>query len=513
MIVSKFFLPLLVLTLTSCGDGSYSPSSIPGAPATIPDPLDIELTSIIADLNLSGDPSIGRNLPLITDPIPSLGRLLFFSKNLGGEFDSACVSCHHPVLGGGDGLSLPVGVHGVDAMNVSDPDLLGVGRHAEVAGGLPRVSRNSPSIFNAGLRDRGLFLDSRVSSLAGQLLSNGTAGPIVTPESPEFGIADSTIPAGTTLPAAQARFPVVSRGEMLADFLPAANNQSVRATLAARLDFDGSAWPALFDQAFGDPEITFDRIATAIGEYERSMVFLESPWKRYIEGDLTALTSGAKEGAISFFTPIDDGGAGCSRCHSGDSFSDEGHHATGFPQLFDDFGRGGANGQDADRYHFHTPTLLNVAATSPYGHAGIYQTLEEVVRHYNDPEIAVKDLFGEENSVPFADIEVPFCNLAQVQRLADASGQDCSDLYPDAYNNSILSIARLTSGEARSPLGPGSGLNEGGIMSMVEFLQALSDPCVEDRVCLDPWIVDADDVGDYPDDSALVAHDEQKLDL
>jgi len=25
--------------------------------------------------------------------------------------------------------------------------------------------------------------------------------------------------------------------------------------------------------------------------------------------------------------------------------------------------------------------------------------------------------------------------------------------------------------------------------------------------------VDADDVGDYPDDSALIAHDEQKLDL
>ncbi|MFT5804982.1 MAG: hypothetical protein ACI9R8_002032, partial [Candidatus Paceibacteria bacterium] len=33
------------------------------------------------------------------------------------------------------------------------------------------------------------------------------------------------------------------------------------------------------------------------------------------------------------------------------------------------------------------------------------------------------------------------------------------------------------------------------------------------RACLDPWILDGDDVGDYPDDSLLIGHDEAKLDL
>ena len=35
---------------------------------------------------------------------------LFFSKTLGGDEDTACASCHHPTLGGGDAMPLPIGV-------------------------------------------------------------------------------------------------------------------------------------------------------------------------------------------------------------------------------------------------------------------------------------------------------------------------------------------------------------------------------------------------------------------
>jgi cytochrome c peroxidase len=102
-------------------------------------PLDDEISALISLGNLTGDPAAGRNLPSITSPMADLGRLLFFSKLLGGEQDAACVSCHHPMLGGGDNLSLSlsVGVHAVNVFNVTDAELLGIGRHAEVAGGLP----------------------------------------------------------------------------------------------------------------------------------------------------------------------------------------------------------------------------------------------------------------------------------------------------------------------------------------------------------------------------------------
>src|SRR5690606_40245218 len=56
------------------------------------------------------------------DPLPRLGKLLFFSKSLSGDFDTACASCHHPALGGGDDLALPVGTGAID------PDVVGPGR-------------------------------------------------------------------------------------------------------------------------------------------------------------------------------------------------------------------------------------------------------------------------------------------------------------------------------------------------------------------------------------------------
>lgn len=43
----------------------------------------------------------------------------------------------------------------------------------------------------------------------------------------------------------------------------------------------------------------------------------------------------------------------------------------------------------ADRYHFRTPSLRNVAATAPYGHNGAYATLDGIIRHHLNPEQAL----------------------------------------------------------------------------------------------------------------------------
>ena len=102
------------------------------------------------------------------------------------------------------------------------------------------------------------------------------------------------------------------------------------------------------------------------------MVFVDSPWKAYVQVDLTTLTDQQKNGAILFFTPTNDGGAGCSECHSGDDFSDSEHHVVGFPQVSDDIGREGVNDDSRDRYSFKTASLLNITATAPYCHAGQY---------------------------------------------------------------------------------------------------------------------------------------------
>ncbi len=81
--------------------------------------LDITLGALTQRYGLTGDPVQGQTLPSIDSPLAQLGMKLFFSKALSGNLDVACATCHHPQLGGGDNLSLSIGV------DVADPDVLG----------------------------------------------------------------------------------------------------------------------------------------------------------------------------------------------------------------------------------------------------------------------------------------------------------------------------------------------------------------------------------------------------
>ena len=83
---------------------------------------DDKVAASIAGLGITGDATMGQALTSITNAKAQLGMKLFFTKGLGGDKDAACVTCHHPKLGGGDNLSLPIGV------TAEIPDLLGPGR-------------------------------------------------------------------------------------------------------------------------------------------------------------------------------------------------------------------------------------------------------------------------------------------------------------------------------------------------------------------------------------------------
>lgn len=64
----------------------------------------------------------------------------------------------------------------------------------------------------------------------------------------------------------------------------------------------------------------------------------------------------------------------------------------------DDAGREEATGDATDRYAFRVPTLRNVGLTAPFMHDGVFQTLEQVVRFYNQgarprhPEVSDSEL-------------------------------------------------------------------------------------------------------------------------
>jgi len=453
--------------------------------------LDNDLAVLINAQGLTGDPSTGRSLPGINDPLPQLGMKLFFSKALGADQDSACVSCHHPVLGGGDNLSLPVGV------DAETPDQIGIGRRHEIGSpgfdGGPTVPRNAPTTFNLGMWDQVLFHDGRVESIDKTAGVNG-AGPggIRTPDS-SFGVADAN--AGANLSEAQTRFPVTSPEEMRGFSFPGVvGNAAIRTDLENRLKSATSTITALstnnwlneFRTGFSDPTgtaatlITYGNIARAMGEYERSQVLINNPWKSYVQGNQNAISDDAKKGAILFFSSVANGGANCAACHKGDFFTDEKFHVVAMPQIGrgkgngakgnDDFGRFRETSLSADMYAFRTPTLLNVEMTGPWNHTGSYTTLEAVVRHHLNPQSAIDNY-----------------DYTQIDPSIDAS---------DLASNTQLAMNTLSANRTAgiiSPILQNVSLTDVQVYQLLEFLKTLTDPCVKDRKCIGKWVPTAQD--------------------
>lgn len=136
---------------------------------------------------------------------------------------------------------------------------------------------------------------------------------------------------------------------------------------------------AEFQAAFqADP--SSDLIAKAIAVFERSLLFGDSPFDRFQAGQKTALSAGAKRGHDLFFWK-----ATCSACHSGPNFTDNAFHPSVAETSSDDedLGREKVTGDPADRKHFKTPTLREVAHRTPFMHNGSLRTLEEVVDRYD----------------------------------------------------------------------------------------------------------------------------------
>jgi cytochrome c peroxidase len=148
------------------------------------------------------------------------------------------------------------------------------------------------------------------------------------------------------------------------------------------------AYQTLFQEAYPDTPIAdfgFQHAANAIAAYEIAVFsFSDSPWDRYLAGDLDALSENAKKGALLFY-----GEANCGACHSGILMTDQQFHNIGVPQLGPgkdesgfDYGRYLETGDPQDMFAFRTPPLRNVTLTGPWMHNGAYASLEEAIRHH-----------------------------------------------------------------------------------------------------------------------------------
>ena len=162
-----------------------------------------------------------------------------------------------------------------------------------------------------------------------------------------------------------------------------------------------TAYPALFEDAYPGEGISAKTITKALASFQRSLVNSDSPFDRWLRGDSTAISAAAQRGFALF-----EGKANCVACHHGFNFSDGSFHNIG---LVDDGdpGRYRLQAIPVLRGAFKTPTLRNINDTAPYMHNGVYQTLGEVIEHYDaggrsriniDPNMHALFLSAEEKS-------------------------------------------------------------------------------------------------------------------
>lgn len=333
-----------------------------------PSRLDESLARVLAELTVpvaALDPH-----PAELPAVVALGEMLFFDPILSGNKDTACASCHQSESASSDSLPLALGTGAS-------------GRGLERAqGNRPEWGRRrSPGLWNRG-RLPALFWDGRVSR------SSTTAGP--------------PLPRGITDPLAmQALHPILDPTEMLGrpgqlttDGLP-----NELAGLPAEMVYQGlqarltaiAGYAPLFEAAFPGQGVTMQGILTALAAFERTRFDVsDTPWDRYLRGDLHALSDAAKLGAQVFF------GAGkCGQCHQGPELTDHRFHNVGVPLLEPiDEGRGLIDGPQL-RYAFRTPPLRNAAASPPFMHNGTMATLQDVLRHYSNPELTAGMYTGQ----------------------------------------------------------------------------------------------------------------------
>jgi cytochrome c peroxidase len=148
-------------------------------------------------------------------------------------------------------------------------------------------------------------------------------------------------------------------------------------------------YPKRFKAAFGTSTITEELLGLALEQFCNSIVSGDNKYDQFLAGT-TTFTESEERGMDLFFAEFNPGfpdlsGADCAHCHAGKTFENDQYmnNALDADGDMEDFGRFETTESEADKGKFKVPTLRNVALTPPYMHDGRFNTLEEVIQHYN----------------------------------------------------------------------------------------------------------------------------------
>ncbi len=137
----------------------------------------------------------------------------------------------------------------------------------------------------------------------------------------------------------------------------------------------------LFNQTFGSPVVTSERISLALAQFVRSILSWNSKYDQGRTSGFANFTDQEKLGRQLFLGQV--GNATCAACHGTDNFVPPNIFNNGLEFPYVDTGVGGITGLAQDQGVFKVPSLRNIELTAPYMHDGRFATLEQVVEFYN----------------------------------------------------------------------------------------------------------------------------------
>lgn len=135
-------------------------------------------------------------------------------------------------------------------------------------------------------------------------------------------------------------------------------------------------YKTLFYKSFGDSLATSERLMKALSQFQLTIVSANSKYDKVKQGKET-FTQSEKNGYQLFKQK-------CSSCHQEPLFStyEFANNGLSYNAGLKDYGKWNKTFEPADKMMFKIPSLRNLAFTYPYMHDGRFQTLYEVLEHY-----------------------------------------------------------------------------------------------------------------------------------
>ncbi len=358
---NSIYLFVLVMLAMSCGKNDFSirndENVLPEYVAEFEAYLD--LPPVFVDYSLSLPNylnAVGMSAKPVNSAKATLGRVLFYDKNLSLDRSTSCASCHKQSKAFSDDVAFSMGINGLTG------------------------SRNSMPIANVASFSAHY---SEISGLRPLLLWDNRAASV----------------------AEQSKLAFLNDHEM---------GMTMEA-VAARIK-EQSYYPYLWQKVYGSFEVTENQVFECLSEFVGAIGSSDSKFDKALEAAngiigstqfdtnsisiITTIYNGSGSDTITMTGVIEIGGlpgfssdenhgrdvfvANCTKCHSPiRAFQEVFEACNGLDLNYVDQGRGKLTGNPADNGIFKAPSLRNIALTAPYMHDGRFKTLQEVVEFYS----------------------------------------------------------------------------------------------------------------------------------